>query len=225
LAAGLSDFARRFSPRDILRTLTVWQMKDRAGTVGAYGVAPLLVDLLANSSARLHLIGHSYGSKVVLSAICSPDKLPRNVRSILLLQPAVSHLCFAASIPGTHRPGGYRKALERVDNPIVATFSANDVPLTKTFHLFLRRQSDLGDPAIAAGEPPSDYAALGGFGPRLSGEKLIDVRDVTDSYEPDFASGHRLYGIRATRTILGHGDISNESIWWALYDLVQHGRK
>ena len=218
-AAGLTDLFKKLDPRNIVRTLTVYQMKDRAGTVGAHGVGPLLRELLAACSSRLHLIGHSYGGKVVLSATSFGDALPRNVESMLLLQPAVSHLCFAEKVPGTNHAGGYRPALARINKPILTTFSANDFPLTKTFHLALRRKDDLGEAKIAgAGDPPSKYAALGGFGPRGAGEQLIDIQDVGKPYQ--WKQGAEIIGLRGTRTIKGHGDISNESTWWALYSLA-----
>ncbi|HEX7182428.1 MAG TPA: alpha/beta hydrolase [Thermoanaerobaculia bacterium] len=220
-AAGFGDALRRLDPRQPIRLFTVWQMKDRAGTVGARGVSPLLRDLLKateEKKTRVHLIGHSYGGKVVLSAVAAAE-LPRKVESILLLQPAVSHLCFAEKVPGTDRPGGYRAVLDRVNKPVLTTFSAHDVPLTRVFHLAVRRADDLGEAKIAAeGEPPSQYAALGGFGPRKAGEKLIDIVDRPQKY--DLTQGPRVYGIRATRTIGGHGDVSNESTWWALYNLA-----
>ncbi|MEK6374288.1 MAG: hypothetical protein AABO58_16495 [Acidobacteriota bacterium] len=216
---GLGSLLRRLDPRPIVRALTVRQMKDRAGTVGARGVGALLRDLLSAGKARLHLIGHSYGAKVMLSAIAAGGDLPRPVQSLLLLQPAVSHLCFADQVPGTDHPGGYRKVLARVKRPIFSTFSAHDVPLTKMFHLALRRSDDLGEAEIAAaGEPPSVYAALGGFGPRRAGEKLVDILDVNQPY--DLVAGTPIFGIRGTRTISGHGAISNESTWWALYTLA-----
>jgi hypothetical protein len=153
----------------------------------------------------------------MLSALAA-GAVPRRVHSLLLLQPAVSHLCFADQVPGTTRTGGYRMVLDRVARPILSTFSAHDVPLTKIFHVALRRDADLGEAQIAAGEPPSVYAALGGFGPRRSGEQLIDILDAPQPY--DLGSGARIYGIRGTRTIAGHGAISNESTWWALYTLA-----
>ena len=50
-------------PRGLLRTGTVWMMKDRAGNVGSRGVAPLLERVLVDSGARLHLVGHSFGAR------------------------------------------------------------------------------------------------------------------------------------------------------------------
>lgn len=102
----------------------------------------------------------------------------------------------------------------------MATYSRHDVPLTKLFHLAVRRKSDIGELRIAAaGEPPSRHAALGGFGPRHSGEQLIDILDAPTAYQLD--NGVRLYGVNGSRTISGHGDISNESTWWALHALMQ----
>jgi pimeloyl-ACP methyl ester carboxylesterase len=226
-AAGFVDVFKKLDPRNIIRTLTVRQMKDRAGVVGARGVGPLLRDLMSADKdspnpARLHLIGHSYGAKVMLSAIAAGGDPPRAVHSLLLLQPAVSHLCFADLVPETNRAGGYRAVLGRVKTPILTTFSAHDFPLTQVFHFALRRsEEDLGEgPQLAgAGDPPSIYAALGGFGPRAAGEKLVDIQDVNQVYG-ELGANIPIIGLRSTRTISGHGDISNESTWWALYSLA-----
>lgn len=206
--------------RDAIRVTTVWTMKDRAGVVGSVGVAPLLTQLLSSSQARLHLIGHSYGCKVLLSALCAPAALPRKVHSLLLLQPAVSHLCFAAEVPKTDHPGGYHDALSRVVRPILSTFSVHDFALTKVFHLALRRDNDLGDVKAAGGfrSPPSQYAALGGFGPRSSAEHLMPIQVAPQRYT--FKEDNRLIGLSADQTISSHGDISNPSTWWALHNLI-----
>src|SRR5688572_26948806 len=222
-AGGFLDKVLQFDPRDLVRSFTVWQMKDRAGVVGGNGVSKLLQSMLAcvaglKPKSRIHLIGHSYGCKVVLSALCHPNKLEQNVASVLLLQPAVSHLCFAAQVSTTNKPGGYHEALNRVLMPILSTFSSHDFALTTLFHRALWRDRDLGEAKIAASEPPSIYAALGGYGPRSAGEKIIDIRQPKNAYPLD--SGLRLFGVDGSETISGHGDISNRSTWWALYELV-----
>ena len=222
-AAGLVPGRLPFGVRDIIRQTTVWLMKDRAGTVGSRGVAPLLADLLKASDARLHLVGHSYGCKVQLSAICA---LPPacTVDSLLLLQPAVNYLCFAKDATGSGQPGGYRTALRRVDQPVLSTYSSHDLPLRWAFHRFVRRRSDLGEARIA-GAPPSRYAALGGYGPGgIDGEsREIPILPVGEPYDlgpgaPD------VYGIDASTAIGGHGDVSTPATWWALYSQVAAGR-
>lgn len=217
-AFGIGDILSALDPRDIVKPFTVWQLKDRAGTVGANGVVPLLEGLLTRSSARVHLLGHSFGCKVVMTATCVPASLPRQVESALLLQPAVSQYAFAPSVPERHVPGGFVKALARVRRPIVATFSAHDAALTKMFHLAVRRHDDLGELQYAAGGSPSLYGALGGFGPQDSGVAFDDVRDPGSNYD---LSGHgRIIGVNSTRTISGHGDITNPSTWWLAYALA-----
>jgi len=213
--------------RDLLRVLTVWRMKDRAGRVGAKGVGPLLRGLLADTAAlgtRVHLVGHSFGARVALTAIAHPPEaeLPRPVASALLLQPAVNHLCFAADA-GAGRPGGYRVALGRVERPILSTFSAHDLPLRLAFHLALVRPRDLGEAQIAAGapgDPPSRYAALGGYGPRGvgAGARVEPIRDPGDPY--DLAEGLELLALDGSRTIHGHGDVAGPGAAWALRALL-----
>jgi pimeloyl-ACP methyl ester carboxylesterase len=229
-SAGALSF---LDPRAIVRLATVLQMKDRAGTVGAVGVGPLLRDLLAagEGTARVHLVGHSYGGKVVLAALCH-QPLPRPVNSLLLLQPAVSYLCFAAAVPDLGRPGGYRTALERVELPIMTTFSARDFPLTRVFHLAVRRWSDLGEGPVAAparepGLPraalaPNRYAALGGYGPGgcSAGEcSEIAMRAPGEHYDlgPDQP---RLLALRGDDYIADHGDVGIPATWWALLNQV-----
>lgn len=220
-AAGFLD---KLDPRNLVRGLTVWQMKDRAGVVGARGVGPLLRDMLEATEpqqTRFHLLGHSYGARVVLNAVARPDgaPLPRAVDSMLLLQPAVNHLCFADHLPGGRR-GGYREALERVRRPIMTTFSVHDVPLHDTFHLALRRGKDLGEVEIAADEPPSDYAALGGYGPRgFEDWKEVAIRRPTERYDLDGAAP-RVLALNGRGVIESHGGVVNDATAWALFNLV-----
>ena len=216
--AGLVDF---LDPRKIVRSATVLLMKDRAGRVGGAGVAVMLRRLIgASPDSRIHLVGHSYGAKVVLSALCNGPPPSRNVDSVLLLQPAMSCLCFAAKVDQQGHQGGYRPALDRSRQPIMTTYSSRDVPLTKLFHWAVRRTSDLGE-AVIAGAPPSKYAALGGFGPHGVDE---DVVTVTAKRLPDRYSlrdvGRRIIAVDANDAIKGHGDVTNQVTAWALLNQV-----
>lgn len=222
-AGKLGDLIMKILPRDIIRSATVYQMKDRAGTVGATGVKKLIEDMYDCFSGRLHLIGHSYGCKLLLSAL-KFAKLPekRKADSMLLLQAAISHLSFADEVPGTGKPGGYRSVLDRVEKPIFATYSRKDFPLHNLFHVGVRRDADLGEVRTAAEtkEPPSQYAAMGGYGPRHCGEYLMDIQPWPTTYELD--PKIRIYGLDGgADKINGHGDITNPYTWWALYQQVK----
>ena len=226
-AFSLSDL----DPRKLVRVATVLQMKDRGARVGAQGVGPLLRDILiAYANTRVHLIGHSYGAIVMLSAVCYPvDKpLPAQVASMLLLQPAVSRWCFAKDVDGQGFPGGYRRALDLVHAPILTTFTKRDTPLTKFFHLAVRRDKDLGQVQIAGGglpEAPSTYAALGGFGPAGLSDDELQVLDINPP-ATRFALREpppKVCALNGDSVITGHGDISIPSTWWALFQQVEPG--
>lgn len=235
-AAGLATEPQTASllsfldPRQALRLFSVYQMKDRAGVVGAHGLASLLRDVItAAGSARVHAVGHSYGCKVMLSAVCAPPPLSRPLNSLLLLQPAVSHLCFADLIPRSGKPGGYRGALERVQAPILSTYSDDDFALHDIFHIALRRDSDLGEQDIGiagdadttAGKPPSNYAALGGYGPRRAGQRLIDPMPAAGARYPSFDACEAVIGLDGSQGVIGsHGDITSSATAWALHWLM-----
>lgn len=226
-AFSLSDL----DPRNIVRAATVLQMKDRAGTVGAHGVGPLLRDLIAaRPTARVHMIGHSYGAIVMLSALCHPpgESTPPTVESLLLLQPAVSQWCFADNVADRGYPGGYRRALTQVRRPIFTTFTKKDLPLTTFFHLAVRRARDLGQMRIAAGgglpQAPSLYAALGGFGPAGLGAEALQVLDMTDPvirYKVTPAPPPKVCALDGNTAITGHGDVSVPATWWALFQQLE----
>lgn len=216
-------------PRNLLRLFSVYQMKDRAAVVGAHGVAALLRALLdAAPDTRIHAVGHSYGCKVMLAAVCASPAPARPLDSLLLLQPAISHLCFADTIAGSGRPGGYRAALKRVRPPILCTYSNADFPLHALFHLALRRERDLGErdlriaaaSATTAGTPPSEFAALGGYGPRGADQDLIDPMPDAGATYPAFA-GKAVIGLDGSAGLIrSHGDVATPAVAWALHRLI-----
>lgn len=118
--------------REVLRTMSYYEMKNRAGVVGERGLGPLLGTVAPDgSSVRVHLMGHSFGGRLVAYSL---NGLPRTasgpaspVKSLLLLQAAFSHFAFADPTPCRAVPRGSLAATrDRVDGPLLATFSAAD---------------------------------------------------------------------------------------------------
>jgi hypothetical protein len=222
------------NPRNLIRLATVLRMKDRAGTVGARGVADMLIRIQnapqspaggeaggAAPRRRIHLIGHSYGAKVVLSALAAPAGGTLTVDSVLLLQPAVSAYCFAptGAVPGTGRAGGYEPCLHRTRLPLVTTFSENDWPLNNAYELAARRTRDLGEVEIAGG--PSKYSALGGGGPLETKAVTVPAVRPTTPYNLPVAPLGHLIAIRGDDVISGHGDITSPATAWMLLSQVR----
>ncbi|TGD62188.1 hypothetical protein EYC08_16695 [Tabrizicola sp. WMC-M-20] len=201
-----------FGVRKLLRLATVLKMKDRAGVVGRKGVADTVDLILSRTDARLHLVGHSYGCKVLMTALCHGPPL-RPAESALLLQPAVNLLAFAPHVLG--RPGGFRKALDRASKPILVTQSDNDFPLRRIFHLAVRRKSDLGEPDLAS--DANQWWAMGGYGPAnlRQGERYELHMPAQNQPYPDFGAC-RVVALDATGRIGGHSDVSNDHTCWAM---------
>lgn len=115
--------------KDVMRVFSYNTMKARAGTVGRNGLGPLLAALHAQSPAvRVHLIGHSFGARLVsfaLPGVGAPAASP--VASVLLLQGAFSHWCFAHAQDNPFgSPGALNAYADRVHGPLVATHTVYD---------------------------------------------------------------------------------------------------
>ncbi|MER6126627.1 hypothetical protein ABT173_29230 [Streptomyces sp. NPDC001795] len=128
---GVGDWFHRAinGAKDAMRVLSYTVMKARAGDIGRGGLGPLLETLHGRSSSvRVHLIGHSFGARLVsfaLSGISAPANSP--VASLLLLQGAFSHWSFADAQDNPFGKAGTLNAFaDRVHGPLVATFSVFD---------------------------------------------------------------------------------------------------
>ena len=138
-AAGLGDtFGRLWKgAKEALRQLTYFEMKKRAGVVGKQGLGPLLGRIAqADPEVRIHLIGHSFGARLVSFALAGLPSGDSPVRSLYLLQGAFSHFAFADALPMDRSRGGALKGMAaRVDGPLAASFSVHDTAVGKLYPL------------------------------------------------------------------------------------------
>jgi pimeloyl-ACP methyl ester carboxylesterase len=165
----------------------------------------------------VHLIGHSFGTKVVLSALAKD--LPRPVDTVVLLQGAISYQAFADKVEGL-RPntaGGYKKTLDQVKGPVVATFSSKDHAVGVDYPIasHLARQVGEVDGTFAVpGTAKKFYAGLGGVG--ASGLKTVSMGKKGTKYS--FDKG--LYSVDGSNYIAGHTAIYNEEVAWLIWAAV-----
>ena len=124
--------------KEALRQATYWQMKNRAGVVGKQGLGPLLGRVhTALPAGRFHLVGHSFGARLVSFALAGlPPGDPSPVKSVTLLQGAFSHFAFAQPLPfDASRKGALAGMPARVDGPLVVCYSEHDGAVGKFYPL------------------------------------------------------------------------------------------
>lgn len=124
--------------KEVLRQATYWAMRRRSGTVGETGLGPALGALAARApGVRVHLVGHSFGARLVSFALRG---LPPGVRvaSVTLLQGAFSHYAFSGPLPFDAAGGALHGMQGRVTGPLLACWSTHDTALSVFYPLASR---------------------------------------------------------------------------------------
>jgi hypothetical protein len=139
--------------KELLRQATYYAMKRRAGTVGERGLGAVLGRLAeAAPGVRVHLVGHSFGARLVSFALRGLPKGVRTVKSVTLLQGAFSHYAFAERLPHDPRSSGaLHGGQNRIDGPLVCCYSHFDSALGTLYPLASRMAGDARSVAAALG--------------------------------------------------------------------------
>jgi pimeloyl-ACP methyl ester carboxylesterase len=222
-AAGLSDWFDDViaGARRLANYTTYYRMKERAGTVGRVGLAPLLARLRRHAQLqglRLHLIGHSFGARLVTAAA---HALPAGITvdTLTLLQGAFSHNGFAAKFDGEQN-GAFRAVLteRKVAGPIVVSHTKNDRAVGIAYPLASRIA---GQNAAGFGDETDPYGGIGRNGAVKTAEAVIgELLDITSRYRFE---ANRIYNLRADRYIHDHSDISGAEVAHALLTVTAGG--
>lgn len=130
--------------KELLRQATYYKMKKRAGVVGERGLGPVLTELAhRRPGLRIHLIGHSFGARLVSFSLRAVPDGDRHVASLTLLQGAFSHYAFAERLPHDRSRGGALGGLQRkVAGPVVACHSPHDTSLRVFYPMASRMAGD-----------------------------------------------------------------------------------
>jgi predicted alpha/beta hydrolase family esterase len=200
---------------NLMNLTSYFEMKKRAGTVGKQGVAPL-IDKLADQVERVHLMGHSFGGRVVTAA--AANSTTKKLHSMALLQAAFSHNGFSKSANGFFRNVVDNK---RVTGPIFVTHTKND----KAVGLAYPAASRLGgSQAEAFGDANDPFGGLGSNGAQRMepGEVFATTKTLQPvGGEYQWQAGH-FHNLDSTKFIIdpkggdAHGWIFVPEVAWAI---------
>jgi hypothetical protein len=223
-AAGLSDLFGGIigAARRLANFTTYCQMKARAGVVGSLGLSRLVRRLrAAKPGLKVHLIGHSFGGRVVTATAAALDPGTPAV-TMTLLQAAYSHNGLGARFDGVH-DGFFRSILaeRRISGPVVITHTKNDKAVGIAYPLASRIAHDQ---AAALGDANDPYGGMGRNGAQHTREvaaspsELLDLGEVLDT--PYELQPGAVYNLNADRFISGHSEICNHQVACAILGAV-----
>jgi hypothetical protein len=215
-AAGMGDaFSGVLAgARNLLNYTTYYLMKERAGTVGRSGVNGVLRDVKKlRPDLRLHLVGHSFGGRLVTAAADGPDGQPIvSIDTMTLLQAAFSHNGFAVKFDGTH-DGSFRAvvAAHKVRGPILISHSKFDTAVGREYPLASRVA---GQDAAELGDANDRFGGMGSNGAQHTPEASEGpLRAVGGAYT--FEAG-KVYNLNADAIIKEHSDICHDEVAYAV---------
>jgi hypothetical protein len=206
--------------KQALRQTSYWEMKKRAGQVGRAGLGPLLLELHGRANdLRLHLIGHSFGARLVsfsLQGLGDPAPDPSPVKSLFLVQGAFSHYAFAAKLPHADRAGWLAGMQDRVDGPLVATFSVHDLAVGQ---MYPAASIPAGQDAAALDDWMKRWQAIGHDGAQAVDAPTVELGPPRTRYELPARKFLNLDGERVIRKGKppsgAHSDIFHPELAWA----------
>ncbi len=206
-AAGLLDVFKgaTAAARNTVSYLSYFMMKERAGHVGSKGVAAL-IDQLAPGVARIHLIGHSFGGRLVTAAALASKTT--KLHSMTLLQAAFSHNGFS---PGELMNGFFRGVIEaqRISGPILVTYTKNDTAVGISYPLASRLS---GTVAAALGDENDKYGGIGRNGAqKMKAGEVVKAMLLPVGRAYQFSPG-KIHNLQADTFIKNHGDVTGGEV-------------
>jgi len=215
-AAGIGDWIEnaRNAARNLLNFATYYQMKSRAGTVGNHGVYEVLREArTARPDLKIHLVGHSFGGRLVAAAATGPSgKPPVVVDSLMLLQAAFSHLGFAQDYEGS-KDGLFRSMItgKAVKGPALITHTDNDRAVGLAYPLASRIARSV---ASGLGDKNDRYGGIGRNGAQKTPEaKEAVLLKSGSTYELEPGG---MYNLRSDDFISNHSDVTGPEVAQAL---------
>jgi hypothetical protein len=194
----------------LLNYTTYYQMKERAGLVGGALNAALKKVGDVAPTVPLHLVGHSFGARLMSAAVDGREAL--NIHSLALLQGAFSHNGFGQRFDGSH-DGFFRGVvgLSKVRGAIVVTYTKNDRAVGIAYPIASRIS---GANASAIGDAGDRFGGMGRNGAlhlKADEASALVTRLLDHNAEYQFAPG-LVHNLLADDFVKDHSDICNPAV-------------
>lgn len=217
--AGASIFGSIFNgARNVLNMTTYFMMKERAGVVGANGVAAVVQRVHeAFPALKVHLAGHSFGGRVVVAAAHAlPKGASHRIQSLFLMQAAFSHYGMAQKYDGTSN-GLFRAVIsdKKVSGPIFITYTAKDKAVGLAYPLASRLG---GQVASGLGDENDKYGGIGRNGAQKTPE--VTPHELLPPHQGYAFSPGGVYNLDANAVITDHSDICRIEVAHALASAI-----
>lgn len=207
-ALGLPEAVRGFftGPRAavvrVLEQLSYFEMKVRAGDVGK-GLGAVLSAFEPPRPTRLHLVGHSFGARVVTSAADAfRPKANLSLFSLTLLQGAFSHNGLSVRLGGA-----FQGVRGKPSGPIVITHTHNDWACTIMYALASRFSRDT---TKGFGDKNDPFGSMGANGAQF---REPEVAGTDGGPMPPFAFvPGEVTNVLADGYISEHNDVANATV-------------
>jgi hypothetical protein len=155
-----------------------------------------------------------------MATLAGEESLLRPVETLVLLQGAVSTQAFAETIPigdKVHKGAYHLVVTQCVKGPIVATFTAQDLPVKLTYPLAARAAGQVGELDVGARTLVNRaYHGMGACG--IEGVKARTVRKVGEAY--GFQEGLHAIDGTDTEAITGHSGFYTPEVAWMIWAAV-----
>lgn len=197
----------------ILNQATYYEMKARAGVVGEALAA--IIEREVPEGVRIHLVGHSFGARLVTSACAHLQRV--RPRSLTLLQAAFSHNGLGTGIGPDAIDGGFRTVVadRRVDGPIVVTHTRRDTAVGFFYAVASTASGEIAKGANVVqrliGGPDDLHGGLGANGAQsmLDGETAVHRARFGERLNLDAG---KVNNVLVDEIVSGHNDVANPDI-------------
>jgi hypothetical protein len=213
-AAGFNPLAAIKNAALVLANLTTYgTMKERAGVVGRTGVAQTVVKVIgALPNVRIHLVGHSFGGRLVTAVANALSGGARHqAATMMLLQAAYSHYGMAHDYQ-PNADGIFRSVLtgEKVAKEIQITHSVHDIAVGLAYPLASALARQIGSAVWV-----NPFGGMGGDGAQATPEAFGDTLGPVGTVYSPIAPPKIVRNLNGDGIIMSHGDVTHDEIAYA----------